>query len=178
MGPDLAKIGATFREQLPQGRSVASIFVLTVAPQRERRRVGKRGQEIEDLISAGPIDFRSKLTLKARPRLFIPRRLRLLDELLAGRKIGQPNIVKITTGIFRLWNSSRRSANGAQTQTLVHLPGRTKSDDPYWHDRGFTFSYCTPGLPSTRRHRPGPKPMPDATPLTEALPPGTSPPSK
>lgn len=112
---------------------MAAVFVLAIATEREIGRVGKRGQKIEYSLSAGLLDFRSKLALKGRPLLFISCRLTLMHEVGAGRKIRKPDVVKIAAGEFCFWDSSGRSANGAQAKSFPRLPGRTESYDRYWH---------------------------------------------
>src|SRR6266849_9207780 len=95
--------------------------------------MGERGQKVEDFSSVRRIHFRPELPLKNGPRLFVVRSLSFFQQLLTRCKIGQPNIVKISLGIFRLRHSSRRSAYRADTQTLLSLPKRTKSDDSDCH---------------------------------------------
>jgi len=91
------------------------------------------GQEIEDLSSVRRLHFRSELPLKRGPRFFVVRSFSFFQKPLTKRESGQPNIVKIPFRIFGLRHSSRRSANRADTQTLVCLPRRTKFYDRNCH---------------------------------------------
>jgi hypothetical protein len=126
LGPGNA--GTAFDQQLPQDRSVASTRVVAVAPHRQTRPMGERGQKIENPSSVRCVHFSSELPLKDRPRSFVVRRLALLHEDLAGRKCGQPHIEKIPLGIFGLRNSSGRPANRAKTQTFLRFSRGTQSD--------------------------------------------------
>jgi hypothetical protein len=107
------KAGTAFGKQLPQDRSVASTLVVAIASDRKISSMGERGQKIENLSSVRSIHFRSEPPPKIGPRSFVVRRLAFFHECLTGRKIGQPNVVKILLGIFGLRNSSGRSANRA-----------------------------------------------------------------
>src|SRR5258708_8063566 len=107
----------------------------------------ERGQEIEDLSSVRRLHFRSELPLKRCPGFCVVRSFSLFQESLTRREIGQPNIVKIALGVFRLRHSPGWSANGADPQTLLSLARRTKLYDGDCHDVSQTS--LAPGTSST-----------------------------
>src|SRR6267154_4038161 len=100
LGP--GNVGAAFDKQLAQDRSVASPLVVAIASHRKIGPMRKRGQEIEELSSVRRLHFRPELPLKRGPRFFVVRSFSFFQKLLTGREIGQPNVVKIALGIFRL----------------------------------------------------------------------------
>ena len=146
LGP--GNIGAAFDKQLAQDRSVASPLVVAIASHRKIGPMGERGQEIEELSSVRRLHFRPELPLKRDPRFFVVRSFSFFQKPLTRREIGQPNIVKIALGIFRLRHSPGWSANGADPQTLLSLARRTKPYDGDCHDVSYQGSFA-PGTSST-----------------------------
>jgi len=140
LGP--GNVGAAFDKQLAQDRSVASPLVVAIASHRKIGPMRKRGQEIEELSSVRRLHFRPELPLKRGPRFFVVRSFSFFQKLLTGREIGQPNVVKIALGIFRLRHSPGRSANGAEPQTLLSLARRTKLYDGDCHDGSYQGSFA------------------------------------
>ena len=140
-------VGSAFDKQLAQDRSVASPLVIAIASDRKISPMRERGEEIEDLSSARRLHFRSELPLKRGPRFFVVRSFSFFQKPLTRREIGQPNIVKIALGIFRLWHSPGWSANGADPQALLSLARRTKLYDGDCHD--VIQTSLAPGTSST-----------------------------
>ena len=145
LGP--GNVGAAFDKQLAQDRSVASPLVVAIASHRKISPMRERGQEIEDLSNVRRLHFRSEFSLKRCPGFFVVRRFSFFQKPLTRREIGQPNVVKITLGIFRLRHSPGRSPDGAEPQTFLSLARRTKPYNGDCHDVSQTS--LAPGTSST-----------------------------
>jgi hypothetical protein len=126
--------GTTIGKQLPQDRPVASMLVFAVTSDGKVRHMGKRSQKIENLSSVMFIHLGSKLPLEVRPRFLILNRPAFFHELQAGRKIGQPDIVKILLAVFgpfhRVAGTVAASAVGCMLRSAAIRSETPRSNQP------------------------------------------------
>jgi|SRR6266545_719451 len=94
----------------------------TVASYGERRAERERGEKIYDMGFVRPLHLGSIASAESPPSGSVVCRLAHLEEFLAGRHLGKPDVVEIARSKVGLRDSTRRASNGPDAQALTGEP--------------------------------------------------------
>src|SRR5262245_51190346 len=114
---------------------MAAALVGAIAADREIRRLRQRGEQVEQMPRFRPLHLTTIAADELLPALgIIQRRLRALEQCLAWRDVGQPDVVEVARCSLGLRDAARRPTYGAETEALVAGARAAKSNDANGHD--------------------------------------------
>jgi hypothetical protein len=113
---------------------VAAPGILAVTADRKICLFAEGSKERDDTLRLGPSHFAEVPLLEGGPTRVRPRlRLRIRDQLAAGRDFRHPDVEEILTRVILFFDATRQQPYGTEAKPFAARSGRADANDSYCH---------------------------------------------